>query len=349
MPTPPTPAVQTKGARPGWFDRLLSLTPLTAARPKAKMDIAFPADFLASLERLRLVALKAMGGGLREGHRLGAYKGGQLEFHGHRNYTPGDELRYVDWNTYARLGKPYVKEFAREEAGVVHILLDATTSMSLGDPSKWTFARRVAALFAHVAYSSKDVVYLNVFRTRLPLAQFPLRGVKGGIRQCIDFLEKCKLESPNDPGNTVHEGLAGTVPRPTLLSQAVSDFLRASPARGRAILISDFWQNEQEVVASLSRLSSAGFDISGIHVLAPEELEPAIEGEILARSVEDESEVSLSATGDMRVRYQRELEKHRNAVEEAFKRRGGQYLFQRCDTSIERVLISTLRQRRWMS
>jgi uncharacterized protein (DUF58 family) len=283
---------------------------------------------------------------LREGHRLGAYKGGQLEFHGHRNYVPGDELRYVDWNTYARLGKPYVKEFAREEAGVVHLLLDATASMALGEPSKWTFARRVAALFAHVAYSSKDVVYLNVFRESGKLEQFPLRGVRGGIRQCIDFLRNMNVSrigsaSPDQaPGQETH---AAT------LSQAVSDFLRTSPARGRVIILSDFWQNEQEIVSSLSRLSSAGYDISGIHVLAPEELEPAVEGEILARSVEEEGEVTLTASSDIAARYQAELEKHRNSVEETFKRRGGLYLFERCDTSIERVLITTLRQRRWTS
>src|SRR5690242_18034901 len=110
MASPPAHTPPPKG---GWLNRLLSLSPLAAARSKSKQqaDVAFPPNFLASLERLRLAALKAMGGGLREGHRLGAYKGGQLEFHGHRNYVPGDELRYVDWNTYARLGKPYVKEF----------------------------------------------------------------------------------------------------------------------------------------------------------------------------------------------------------------------------------------------
>jgi uncharacterized protein (DUF58 family) len=341
MSTSPASA-KPSASNKSWLSRLLSFSPL-AAKPKQVDDVVFPPDFLASIERLRLVALKAMGGGLREGHRLGAYKGGQLEFHGHRNYVPGDELRYVDWNTYARLGKPYVKEFAREEAGVIHLLLDATTSMSLGDPPKWTFARRVAALFAHVAYSSKDVVHVNVFRANAKLEQFPGRGVRGGIRQCIEFLRGMGVSPMSEVTAASVHGHA------TILSQAITDFLRTSPTRGRVIIISDFWQDEQEIVSSLSRLSSAGYDISGIHVLAPEELEPLIEGEILARSVEDEGEVTLSASGDIATRYQNELEKHRNSVEEAFKRRGGLYLFERCDTSIERVLISTLRQRRWTS
>ena len=333
-----------------WLDRLLSLAP-TTRKTAAGADVVFPADFLASLERLRLVALKAMGGGLREGHRLGAYKGGQLEFHGHRSYSPGDELRYVDWNTYARLGKPYVKEFAREEAGVLHILLDATPSMSLGAPSKWTFARRVAALFAHVAYASKDSVYFYVFRSDGTLEQFPKRGSRGGIRVCMDFLEKASVDAalpvaPAPSGAATQEKVA----KPDqFLGKAVSNFLKHSSARGRTIVISDFWQAEEEVVAALARLSAAGYDISGIHVLAPEELQPDVDGELLARSVEEDGEVSLSASGDLALRYTQELTAHRQTVEEAFKRRGGACLFECCNTSIEKVLIATLRQRRWVT
>ena len=104
-----------------------------------------PPDFLQLLERLRLLSVRAVGGGVRQGHRLGAYRGGQLEFHDYRAYTHGDDLRYLDWNLYARLEKAFIKEFAREEAGAVYLLLDGTPSMSLGNPSKWTFVRRLAA------------------------------------------------------------------------------------------------------------------------------------------------------------------------------------------------------------
>ncbi|MCW8131434.1 MAG: DUF58 domain-containing protein, partial [Planctomycetota bacterium] len=135
-----------------WWQRLLAF----GTEPeRADADVVFPPGFLESLERLRILAVRAAGGGLKEGHRLGAYKGGQLEFHDYRNYVPGDDLRYLDWNLYARLGKPFVKEFAREEAGSIHLLLDASPSMGLGAPSKWTFARRVAELFGHVGWSAR--------------------------------------------------------------------------------------------------------------------------------------------------------------------------------------------------
>jgi uncharacterized protein (DUF58 family) len=324
-----------------WFSRLFSLNPLAGPRNAPSDDVAFPPGFLASLERLRMVALKAIGGGLREGHRLGAYKGGQLEFHGHRNYVAGDELRYVDWNSFARLDKPYVKEFAREEAGVLHLMLDATPSMALGSPSKWTFARRLAALFSHVALSSKDVVRLYVFNGHNALERFPRQGSRGGIHEFLSFLQNAALrvESETTDGSSTQDGA---------LQAAVAQFARGNPPRGRVILISDFWYTETEIVSSISRLSSAGFDVSGVHVLAEEEITPALHGDLLARSLEESTEIELSGSADLPVRYAQELEAHRRTVEEIFRRRGGNYLLERSDTSIERALLSTLRQRRWV-
>ena len=69
---------------------------------------------------------------------------------------------------------------------------------------------------------------------------------------------------------------------------------------------------------------------------------------MLARSVEDTDEVELYGAADFSARYAGEFEAHRRAVEETFRHRGGNYLLERCDTSIEKVLITTLRQRRWV-
>jgi len=327
----------------GWLARLLALGRAAVARPEPA-EVVFSPDFLAMLERLRLVALRAIGGGLREGHRLGAYKGGQLEFHGHRAYTPGDELRYLDWNSYARLGRPYVKEFAREEAGVLHLLLDATPSMTLGQPSKWTFARRVAALFVHVALASSDLSRVYLFRgSARQLERFPARGAKAGTAEFLAFLRDARPAAIENRGPRIENVERSLV-------SAVSDFLRASPTRGRVIVLSDFWQEEPELVAAVARLAGAGFDVAAIHCLAPEEIfEPQAEGELLARSLEEEGEVELSAGGDFPARYAQELEAHCRAVEETFRRRGGNYLRASSDTSIERVLITALRQRRWVA
>ena len=230
-----------------WWRRLLSLG---AAESIGASDLVFPPGFLESLDRQRILALKAAGGGLKEGRRLGAYKGGQLEFHDHRSYAPGDDLRYLDWNLYARLGKPFVKEFAREEAGAIHLLLDATPSMALGAPSKGTYARRLAALFAHVGWSARDQVRAHLFRgAGAKSAAYPARGSKGTTPEFLAWLRTQEAAPPAglDPEPEARAGFAaptGSREDAGALGEAVRSFLHAAPARGRVMLISDFWQEE---------------------------------------------------------------------------------------------------------
>ncbi len=323
-------------AAPVWIRKLFSPHPAPRALGS---EVVFAPEFLAALERLRLVALKALGGGWREGHRLGAYKGGQLEFHGHRSYAPGDDLRYLDWNSLARLGRPYIKEFAREEAGNVHLFLDATASMRLGTPSKWTFARRVAALFTHVALSSQDRVSLYVYRENGGWAQFPPAGVSSGTQGYLNFLSACEVSEAQQPGRPMAQHA---------LEHVANQFLRGQPKRGRAIFLSDFWQSSTDIVNVVARLSRAGYDVSGIHILAPEECQPGARGELLVRSVEEAGELELRANPELLNQYLHELEGHQQAVEEVFRRRGGQYLMVSSDASIEDVLIRTLRQCGWV-
>jgi|GEM_PF-1079108 len=305
-------------------------------------ELAFSADFLSQLERLRVAALKALGGGLHEGHRLGAYKGGQLEFHGHRDYSPGDELRYLDWNSFARLDRPYIKEFAREESGVLHIMIDASASMRLGAPSKWIFAARVAALFAHVALSSNDSVHFQIFKGSNQLEHFPTRKSKTTTQACLAFLQSVTVDQRDVDGET------GMSPNSHVLRGAVGDFLKRSPARGGVLIVGDFWQDESEIAESVSRLTQAGFDVSALHTLAEEEIEPGGQGELRVSSIEDGATADLWFGNAMQSRYAEELEKHRAMVEAIVRKRGGNYVFAPSATSIEKVLIASLRQRRWL-
>ncbi len=84
-----------------------------------------PADFVRTLERLYLLARKHMTRG-EQGSRRSPRRGASIEFHDYRHYTPGDEIRYIDWNVYARHGSLFIKEFSAEENVHVSILLDAS-------------------------------------------------------------------------------------------------------------------------------------------------------------------------------------------------------------------------------
>lgn len=319
-----------------WWRRLRALF---APAPARSPELDLPSDFLQLLERMRLLSIRAVGGGIHQGHRLGAYRGGQLEFHDYRAYTPGDDLRYLDWNLFARMERAFIKEFAREESGSVHLLLDATPSMALGHPPKWTFARKVAALFAHVAWSGQDQVHLSLFRPGVPPATFPPKGVKGNTPQLLEWLRRQPVAPPAQISAQV---------QPSSLAEGVHSFLANTPTKGRLFLLSDFWEEERVLTDTFQRLAGAGFDLSAIHVLAPEELQPPDTGDWRLFADEEPGDLELSLTPAVLNRYAIELESHRTAIEGAIRRRGGLYLQVSSDTSLERVLIQVLRNRRWL-
>ncbi len=117
------------------------------------------------VRRLRACSLPSRGGSLSgaAGEVAGQGKGGNVEFREHRPYAPGDELRYVDWNAYARTGQLHVKEFSRDQERRVVLRVDASASMSSGDPPKGLVALRIAAALGVVALSNGGRVRAAAF------------------------------------------------------------------------------------------------------------------------------------------------------------------------------------------
>ena len=107
----------------------------------------FDAEFLSRLETLTVMARRTYAGRTR-GERKSPRKGASIEFADYKSYSSGDDLRYLDWSVYGRLDRLFLKLFHEEEDLYVHLLLDASTSMSFGDPPKFDTARRIAAAIA---------------------------------------------------------------------------------------------------------------------------------------------------------------------------------------------------------
>ena len=140
------------------------------------MHALFDEAFLRRLETLRFTVRRSISG-RREGDRLTRRRGGAAEFTSHRSYSQGDDFRAIDWNLYGRLGQLYVKEFSREEALPVRLLVDTTASMA----PKFDFARRLGAALALVANQEAPAVPLGeieALRLGTPLEVPPLaRGL----------------------------------------------------------------------------------------------------------------------------------------------------------------------------
>src|SRR3954453_15114719 len=120
------------------------------------------ADLLRRLEQFQLLARRRAKSAAK-GERRSRARGQSVEFADHRNYVPGDDFRYIDWNLYGRLDKLFLKLYEEERELPVSIFLDASESMNFGSPPKFDFARQIAAAVGYVALCGFDRVTVYTF------------------------------------------------------------------------------------------------------------------------------------------------------------------------------------------
>jgi uncharacterized protein (DUF58 family) len=182
----------------------------------------FDSDFLKKLEYLSLVSKRLFRGTLLAQRRT-MQLGGGIEFADHREYTPGDDFRYLDWNLYARHDELLLKRFQEEEDLHVYLLLDCSRSMNFGSPCKFDFARQVTAALAYIALADLDRIAVVAFADDI-VADFPLTRGKGRILALLHFLENLQPQGAD-----------------TNLARVVSGFVHRNQRRGLAIVVSDLY------------------------------------------------------------------------------------------------------------
>ncbi|MEZ6063829.1 MAG: DUF58 domain-containing protein [Planctomycetaceae bacterium] len=182
----------------------------------------FNSDFLTRLEYLSLVSKKVFRGQMMAQRRTTAVGSG-VEFADHRQYYPGDDFRYLDWNLFARHDELLLKRFQEEEDLHVYLLLDCSRSMAAGDTSKFDLARQVAAALAYIALADLDRVSVFAFADGL-IDEFPLTRGKARILSLMQFLEKLQPAGAS-----------------TSLSELAAQFVHRSHRRGLAVVLSDLF------------------------------------------------------------------------------------------------------------
>jgi uncharacterized protein (DUF58 family) len=184
----------------------------------------FDSAFMNKLEYLSLVSRRLFRGQLLAQKRT-RQLGGGVEFADHRNYVHGDDLRYLDWNVYARLGSELIKRFEEEEDLHVYFFLDCSQSMSAGQPVKFDYARQITAALAYIALSDLDRISVVVFSDRI-YDIFPLIRGKQHILSLLRFLESLQ-----------------TVGQSTDILAAANGFLHRKQRTGLAVLVSDLFDS----------------------------------------------------------------------------------------------------------
>jgi uncharacterized protein (DUF58 family) len=250
----------------------------------------FDDEFLKKLEYLYLVSKKMFSGQIRSERRTRRVGAG-IEFADHRNYTAGDDFRYIDWNIYGRMERLLLRLFEEEEDLSIYMLIDSSVSMTIGQPQrKLDYAMKVVAALAYVGLANLDRVSIQPFSSELHERLPPARG-KGRIFKVFEFLRGVE---------------AGGV---TSLGPCLERFVQQNKRRGLAVVISDFY-DPVGYEEGLNVLRYHRFEPFVIQVFDEKEANPPLHGDLTLIDCEtgEPKEVTISAS--LLEAYRREHERY---------------------------------------
>lgn len=287
----------------------------------------FSEPTLRKLDRLALVAAQVRAGAIK-GERRSTKRGTSIEFADYRDYVRGDDLRRVDWNVFARLERPFIKLLEEEEDLAVHVLVDASRSMAYGegDAHKFRYAQRLAAALGYIALAAGDRLSLVVLQGEAAVAQFgPARG-RGHALRLLRFLDEQTTE--------------GT----TELNAALRTYALAARRPGLAFLISDLFAPDG-YQDGLAQFQGRGYEVTLLHLLAPEELDPPLAGDLRLIDSETGAPQDITLDGGLRDRYRRRVLEWRDEIEAYCLKRRLNYVPVSTATAWDDLVLHQLRRR----
>ncbi|MDX1953374.1 MAG: DUF58 domain-containing protein [Verrucomicrobiota bacterium] len=285
-------------------------------------------ELLRRLEQFQLLAQRRAKSSAR-GERRSRARGQSVEFADHRNYAPGDDFRYLDWNLFGRLDKLFLKLYEEERELPVTIFLDASESMSFGEPRKFNFARQIAAAIGYVALCGFD---------RVSIIAFPEVGSEAALRGALRQVRgrKSSMEFFRNLSQMTAQGTAN-------FNDALRRGALMARQTGVAIVLSDFL-DPAGYEPGLSALVGRGFQVSAVQILAPEEVNPSTFGDL--KLVDAETGGIQEVTfGKFRLSgYQQTVRNFCQRLREYCNARGINFFMTTSDASLEKLLLKQLRE-----
>ena len=284
-------------------------------------------DQLTRLGQMRLGGMRRFTNRSR-GEHLAGRSGASNEFNDYRDYSPGDDIRYVDWNIFARLHRPYIKLYLEEEQLHVVLLIDASSSMVFED--KLQRAKQLAAAFGVAALMGAEPVSAAVFNeldgriTRMR----PRKG-RGGMRHLFTFLE----------------GIDGGGNGP--VEAGIEAMLKEHRGRGVVLVLSDFLTGG-DLHRAHNLLYGRGLEVFGIQILSPAEIDPELEGDLRFVDCETGQTLDVSSAGDLLGIYQQYRAAYQKNLEQLCRQRSGRFVSISSADSLDFLLFDLLRRRGWL-
>ena len=286
------------------------------------------ADLLRRLEQFQLLAQRRAKSAAK-GERRSRARGQSVEFADHRNYVPGDDFRYLDWNLYGRLDRLFLKLYEEERELPVRVFLDASESMNFGTPRKIDFAKQIAAAVGYVALCGFDRVSVNVFpeAPEQAIHRGALRTVRGR-KSSLTFFQNLNQVQP--------KGVAD-------FNQALRRGALEARQAGVAVVLSDFL-DPAGYESGLTALVGRGFSVNAVQILAPEEMNPDTFGDL--KLIDSETGTMQEVTfGKYRLAaYQQTVRNYCQRLKEFCQARGMSFFTTTSDASLEKLLLKQLRE-----
>jgi uncharacterized protein (DUF58 family) len=264
--------------------------------------------------------------GRMKGERRSRQRGTSVEFADFRDYTPGDDPRFVDWNIYGRHGRLSIKLFHEEEDLPVYFLIDVSASMGFGEPrTKLRMAQELAAALGYVAAAGMDRVSLGALAAENQVPDLPARRGRQAITALESWLQRLTADGP------------------TSLATSVRRYCLRLTRPGLVIVLSDFLDPAGHHRA-LSQLVERGCEVHALHIMTPEELDPSLTGDLRLLDAERGEFVEVTMTPRLIQRYKATVETWLAGIQADCRRRSIGYMLVRTTDAVDQTVLRSLRR-----
>lgn len=288
-------------------------------------------QLLRRLEKLN-ISSKVSIRGSHQGKRRSKQLGSSMDFSDYRLYSPGDDIRNIDWNAYGRTSKPFVKLFMDEQELQVHLWIDQSKSMDFGgdreDEQKLEYAKKLAAAVGYISLCSYDRVGALFFNSESN-ARLPLVRGKGSLPRLLQFMADQQAFGEGD--------LESSLLAPPVLPRFP----------GMVWIFSDFLY-DKGIYETLSRLKAAGQQVYAVQVLAEQELRPRWIGDL--QLIDSESSLGKEVSMSKKVlrKYEAELQAHTEALQKWCSQLMVNFVQVNTAAPLEQTILYTFRNIGWL-
>jgi uncharacterized protein (DUF58 family) len=272
---------------------------------------------MARLENLQLTSRHRLMGRFGGEHKSKRY-GNTVDFADFREYHPGDDYRRIDYHVMARLDQVLIKLFEADDEITVRFLIDTSASMTVG--GKILQAKRIAAAMGFVALTAHDSVSVHTFPARGPAPRFAGRAAVPGFISYIESLEATGL---------------------TPFAEAAAHLLSQGGLPGLTVVLSDLLTPDWR---SLVQLRAAGSDVTILHILSDEDLEPGFSGDLELVDKELGERLTVSVTDDVANSYRSRVRAWRDDVARTARGTGANFQSVGAEEDIESLLLQSWRE-----